>query len=58
MKNWIRRKKLATVVILGAAIVALLSVSPAFATDAMKPGEGHGDSNHVHFGAPGQHRGN
>ncbi len=54
MKNWVIKKKLAIAVIVGAAIVALLSVSPAFATDAMKPGEGHGDGNHAHYGAPGQ----
>ncbi len=55
MKNWVIKKKLAIAVIVGSAIIALLSVSPAFATDAMKPGRHeNGDKNHEHYGAPGQ----
>jgi hypothetical protein len=55
MKNWLIKKKLTIAVVVGAAIVALLSVSPAFATDAMKPGhQDNGDKNHEHYGAPGQ----
>ncbi len=55
MKNWVVKKKLAIAAIFGAATIALLSVSPAFATDAMKPGRHeNGDKNHEHYGAPGQ----
>ncbi len=35
-------------------LASLVISTTSFATEAMKPGQGHGDSNHTHYGAPGR----
>ena len=54
-KELLTMKRILIVVALGMVLFSGM-MSTAAATDAMKPGHGHGDANHVHYGAPGRMR--
>ncbi len=51
-KNRFFSMKSAMAAIIIAVIATLLFTNSTFATDAMKPGHGHGDANHTHYGPP------
>ncbi len=55
-KKWFLVKGIPIVLIILVIVSVLLTATPVFATDAMKPGNGNGDTTHVHYGAPGHNK--